>query len=126
MSEELRPCQYCGRTPTSWAPAPSPSSGLSEAWLRTVEARHAETESFLLSRGKEAPECHRDRGALLATVRRLLSQPSESQAVADVVEAAQSVADAGALLATHYPARVGDLRRALARLSAIRNGGDRG
>lgn len=45
-----------------------------EAWLRTVEARHAESEAFMTSRGKEAPDCHRDRASLLATVRRLLGQ----------------------------------------------------
>lgn len=59
-------------------PAPSaPSAELSEAWLRTVVARHAESEAFLTSRGKEPPDCHRDRASLLATVRRLIAAKEE-------------------------------------------------
>lgn len=47
---------------------------ISEAWLRTVEARHEESESFLKARGQQAPDCHRDRASLLAIVRQLLPQ----------------------------------------------------
>ena len=92
MTDETKACPFYYE-PQETAMAP----GISGAWPDVIQLPGMSKHARLVKRRSEP-------------------NPDEAKAVGAVVEAAQAVADAGALLATHYPELVGTLRKALSAL----------